>query len=172
MATKKKVTAEIAVETREDMEALVGELCKLAIQKDTVMDALDKEVQTVRERHEAKIVALETAYKARLELAKAWAVEHVAEFGTAKSLVMVHGTIGFRTGNPTLAPIKGLTWDEVLDLLEKSFPEYVRRKTEVDRELLIAQREKLGEDGLRKRGVRVQQREAFYFWANREGALS
>jgi len=94
-----------------------------------------------------------------------WSAANEVEFGNRKSLVMTHGTVGFRTGNPRLKPITKFTWAKVLETIQRSATfasSYVRTKAEVDREKLLADRDELGADGLRVLGLKVVQEESFF----------
>jgi len=86
-----------------------------------------------------------------------------------KSLGLVHGKIGFRTGNPKLIKNKKFTWDAVTELLKKAFPHYVRTSYEINKEALIACRDKKEFEEIKDNCyVDVVQDETFYVEANAE----
>jgi phage host-nuclease inhibitor protein Gam len=107
---------------------------------------------------------------ARLDAAETWAGENAAEFAGKKSIVMVHGTVGYRTGKPRLKTLRGWTWDRVLGVLETAFPEYVRVKKTVDKERLLADQDKLGPDRMRRVGCTTVQDETFFVEPHRESS--
>jgi phage host-nuclease inhibitor protein Gam len=83
---------------------------------------------------------------------------------------MVHGTVGYRTGQPTLKPIKGMTWEKVVEVLKQTMPGFVRTKEEADKAGLIAAAEagELGEENLRTLGLRRHHEERFFVEPNKE----
>jgi phage host-nuclease inhibitor protein Gam len=86
-----------------------------------------------------------------------------------KSLSLIHGKIGFRTGNPKLVKDKKFTWDAVTELLKKAFPAFVRTTYEINKEALIAFREKKEFEDIKDACyVDVVQDETFYVEANSE----
>ena len=89
---------------------------------------------------------------------------------------MAHGVIGFRTGTPKLKLLKGFTWASVEKLVKVFLPDYVREKTEVAKDRLLADRnlEDVGVtdslvivempmiDAMAKCGLQVVQDETFF----------
>ena len=64
---------------------------------------------------------------------------------------------------------RGITWSSVLLLLTQLKRwDYIRAKTEPDKEKLLADREKLGDEGLAELGVAVVQDETFFLEVKRE----
>lgn len=168
MAKKKVIVAE-KIETREQMERLVGEICILTIKNDEEHTHMDRDLTVVRERYEPRLLDLQEKLENLMASAQDWAINHPEEFATKKSVAMVHGTVGFRTGNWKLKPLSGWTWDKVLKAVTAYLPKYIRTKIEVDREQLIADRETLTPAGFKKIGLTALQDETFYVEPNREG---
>jgi phage host-nuclease inhibitor protein Gam len=168
----KKVDEFEPVETREEMENCVREICALTIRQDGLMADMDTDLQRVRDRYQIDLAEVEMNLKTELDRAHDWAERHPEEFATKKSVAFVHGTAGFRTGTPKLKTLSGMTWEKVLDVMERLFPEYVRRKNEVDKDKIIADREVLPPNDLKAMGVKVVQDESFYVEPNREPALN
>jgi phage host-nuclease inhibitor protein Gam len=153
----------IAPRTREEMEALVGEITTLKIQERTLKARLDAELTAVRESYEGHISDITEALAPKLARAHAWAEAHPEAF-TGKSVEMLHGTIGWRLNTPSLKTLAGWTWDRVLEKLSAiaALAGYVRTKREVNKQALLADRDQIGADELRKIGVRVVQEEEFF----------
>lgn len=166
----KTLKSQAARMTREDVEAAVRELCLASVRLDERLALLNLELAAARERHEADLSALTQTVDEQTDLVRAWADAHPEEFATRKSLVMVHGTLGYRTGTPALKPVKGVTWDRVLALLKMNLPHYIRIKEDVDREAILADRETLGAENLKTLGLRVEQQERFFVEPNKEAA--
>ncbi|HEV9036929.1 MAG TPA: host-nuclease inhibitor Gam family protein [Puia sp.] len=86
-----------------------------------------------------------------------------------KSLGLIHGKIGFRTGNPKLIKDRKFTWDGVTELLKKAFPSFVRTSYEINKEALIAFRDEKDFEKVRESCyVDVVQDESFYVEADAE----
>ena len=160
--------AKAARMTREDIEAAVRELCIASVRLDEEQARMNLELAAVRERYEPELAALSEIADEQTAIIRAWADAHPEEFATRKSIAMVHGTIGYRTGQPTLKPIRGVTWDKILAILRHNLPHYVRVKEEVDKEAILADREQLGDENLKTLGMRVEQAERFFVDVNRE----
>jgi phage host-nuclease inhibitor protein Gam len=153
---------------RAEMEDLVKFICEQEIFLDYLRNQMDVEMMEIRDRYENRITAAREEIKRMIELAEDWAIANPAEFAAKKSIAMVHGLVGFRTGMPKLKTLKGWTWDRVLNVLKVAFPEYVRTKDEVAKDLIIDQREVIGEERMRRMGVAVVQTESFYVEPHKE----
>jgi phage host-nuclease inhibitor protein Gam len=159
-----------AIETREEMEECVRRICLATIRLDELRADLDARLAAIRAGFEERIAATGEELKAQMVQAEEWAEAHRDEFAGKKSIAMVHGTVGFRTGMPRLATLKGWKWDAVLRVLREQHPEFVRTKAEVDKDLLLARRADLGDGALRDLGVEVKQDESFFVDPNRDTA--
>jgi len=95
-----------------------------------------------------------------------WGEGNREEFGKKKSLEFRHGVVGFRLGNPTVKPIKGVTLAAALALIKNSkFVErFVRTKEEINKEQVLADygTDDLSEKELNGLGLTVEQSETFY----------
>ena len=165
MAKKRirKVLPEIG--SREEMERVVGQIAELKNRQTRLQAEIDKKILRLREAREGELTELAEQLDEKTEIALRWSAANEAEFAKRKSLVMTHGTVGFRTGNPRLKPITKFTWAKVLETIQRSATfaaAYVRTKAEVDREKLLADRDELGADGLRVLGLKVVQEESFF----------
>ena len=153
------------IRSREEMERVVGEIATLKNQQAQTQAEIDEKILKVREEREAELAGIAEELDEKTEMALRWAESNAAEFGKRKSIVMTHGTVGFRTGNPRLKPVAKFTWAKVLETIRRSATltrSYVRTKEEVDREKLLADRDDLGADGLKVIGLKVVQDESFF----------
>jgi len=160
------------VTTRADIEILVREIVELKIQLQDTLNAMDAAITQTRMAYESRRVALEEAVAVKSRFARNWAESNPAEFGPLKSLALLHGDLGWRTGQPQLKTVTGWTWDRVLERL-KTVPawlRYVRVKEEVNKQALLGDREVLGSEALRRPGVRVTQEETFFIEPRLEAA--
>lgn len=157
-----------APQSREDMEALVGEIAALTIERDAMTVELDGRLQAIRAEYEARLAETALHIESKLAAAQLWAAANPAAFGSKKSIEMVHAVVGFRVGMPRLKTLRGCTWSFVLEQLARfRLQQYIRCKSEPDKERIIADREKLAErlDAL---GVVVVQDETFFVEPKRE----
>ncbi len=156
------------LETKAEVEHVVREACLASARLDEVVARMNEAIALAKAPFEAETESLKAGYDALEEIALAWAKAHPEEFATAKSVAFVHGTIGFRTGQPVLKPMKGVTWETVLSILRESLPMYVRRTEEVDKQSLLAARDELGEENLRMLGLKVTQTERCFLEVDKE----
>jgi phage host-nuclease inhibitor protein Gam len=152
------------IESRAEMEILVAEITELKLRLKQSANAMDEALTGVRERYEKRQAGLEKSIAEKSTVAQAWAEANWAEFGSLKSLEFTHGTVGWRSGQPQLRTLSGWTWDRVLEKLkqEADLSGYVRAREEVNKQMILGDRERLGNDGLRGLGVRVVQEESFF----------
>ena len=155
------------IQTREEMERLVGEIRELTIKRDLCTVERDQKRTELDAHYEAPLAYFAEQLDAKLLLAQDWAEHNPSEFGKRKSIEFVHGVVGFRTGQHKLAKLKGWTWERILEAVGRVLPDYVRTKSEVDRERIIADRETLA-PMLKEIGVKVDQDEAFFVEPTRE----
>lgn len=114
--SRKKLKIE-PVQTREEMEEIVRELCELSIQQDLLTAQRDEYIMEVRERYKASLAEIEPRIARLLDRAESWADAHPEEF-RGKSIEMTHGIVGYRTGTPKLVTLARWTWAKVLDALK------------------------------------------------------
>lgn len=158
-----KRTVKPALTTREQFEALVGDLARDLIQQRATKIAMDDELQQVRTRFERDLVPIDAEINARLAIAQEYCDAHPELFRDRKSLELVHAVVGYRTGQPKLAPLRGWTWKRVTEsmLALPFWAPWIRTKQEPDREAILAQRNDLAPK-LAEIGVAVAQDETFF----------
>lgn len=161
-----------APKTRDEMEDLVREICELEIRADEIKVRMDEEVLRVRTRHQDDLTSLKGEIDEKLKLAEDWALANQNEFASRKSIVMIHGTVLYRTGTPKLKTLRGVTWAKVLERLRAAFPEYVRTEPEIAKDSIIADRDRLGPETLNRMGVEITQDETFAVEPHREEVAS
>ena len=166
--TKRIRVVKAAIETREEMERLCGEIAELVIGKQALTDELNGRLLEERSRYEKRLTEIGDSIDEKMPVAQDWAERNRDTFGNKKSLELVHAVVGFRTGTPKLKTATGWTWDAVKAWLVNHSKGYTRTEVSVDKEGIIADRETLGEDGLRKMGVKVVQDEAFFIEPKQE----
>jgi len=160
---KKMTPKATTIQNREDLERVMGELALATIARGQIALAMDARLSEVRKDYEGRLCEFDAELETLAADLEAWAVLHPAEFAKAKSIQLVHGVIGFRTGMPALRTLKGVRWDDVLSQLRNmNLRDYIRTTQEVDKDTILAQREKISPDCLASMGMRVEQQERFY----------
>jgi phage host-nuclease inhibitor protein Gam len=150
------------IASRDQAERAMNELALAENHKRNLIARLDTVVLKFQDEAAPALAACDTEIKARTDALRVWAESNPREFAAGrKSIPLLSGTLGFRTGTPRLALMSRThTWDGVLDLLhDKGWTGFIRTRTEPDKESLLAQRDRcnLGEVGLK-----VVQDESFY----------
>ena len=155
-----------AVKTRAEMETLLREIAGLKLNEKLLTASLDAELRSVRDEYQGRLDTLAEVLTLKTDAARRWAETHPAAFGQRKSLELLHGVIGFRTGAPKLKTVLKFKWDGVLDALRHAAwgAAYIRVKEEINKEQIIADVNAriLSEADLRKAGAQVVQEELFY----------
>jgi len=154
--------------TRARAEEILGEIATLTIEQRAQKNELDRELTAAREKYEAPLTALGKQIEEKTALLESWASANPAEFPKQrKSIDLLHGTIGYRTGTPKLKTLAKWTWDRVLEKLRglgAPVAGFIRTKEEVNKEAIIAAvtagNMLVGEE--RQFGVAVVQDEAFF----------
>ena len=127
----------------------------------------------IREKYADKLTELEGQKAVAFDTLQAYASENKTDlFVKKKSLEMVHGTIGFRTGTPKLKTLKGFTWASALQLVREFLPSYIRTTEEITKDKLLADRDVEGMcDSMSRCGIQVVQDETFFVEPKREEAV-
>lgn len=160
---KKQKTQATTIKTREELEAVMGEYALALITRGQVALAMEEKINLVRKDYEGRLADFDAEIEALFGNLEAWAALNPTDFAGKKSVDMVHGTLGFRTGNPALKTIKGCKWEHVLDMLKcAGMGKYVRQIEEPNKDALLADREIIGAAKLAALGLRVEQTERFY----------
>jgi phage host-nuclease inhibitor protein Gam len=154
-----KPTVEVPT-SREQAEAVLLRVAELKSAEAAAKAAMDAELARVRESYQADLADIAAQIASAVQALELWAERNQSLFGRLRSLVMLHGRIGWRTNPPSLKPLRGLTWNDVLETLRRlGRREFIRVKEEPDREALLAARE---HEDLRALGCRVEQVEEFF----------
>ncbi len=160
--TKKVVVSNVSRQQAEDAFARYNDTTSRLQELEAKMN---KEVTAIRENYDKPVGDLQDESARLFEIMQVYASEHPELFEKKKSVEWTHGLFGYRTGTPKLKTKKGFTWPSVLSVLKALWPGYVRTAEEVNKELLLADREKLA-DEMPKMGVEVVQDETFFIQPN------
>lgn len=161
--TRIKITQPV-LRTRAEAEATVRHICELRTDFQAAEAEMNAAVTAAKKKFEDQFAPIEKLIMEKSALVQAWAEANPSDFNGARSLDMIHGLIGWRTGQPQLKTLTGWTWDRVLENLKTNafWKTFIRTKEEVDKQKLIGAREDLGSDRLLVMGVKVIQEEAFF----------
>jgi len=160
MPKKIKTTA---IKTHEELEETMGEYARHAIVRGQLVLAMEERINMIRKDYEGRLADCDALLETLFADMEAWAALNPGVFASKKSIDLVHGTLGYRTGMPALKPIKGCKWEHILDMLKcRGMHDYVRTIYEVDKAKLLADRESIGPERLQALGVRVDQAERFF----------
>ena len=140
MATRQKKTV-ISGVTREAAEEAFAQYAKADASINKIQAEVELKCAQIREKWQDKLSALTVERGEAFDVLQGFAAEHPELFTKKKSLEMVHGTIGFRTGTPKLKTLKGFTWASALELVKRVLPVYVRVKEEIAKDRLIDDRD-------------------------------
>jgi phage host-nuclease inhibitor protein Gam len=163
MNTNRIKNSQPVIRTREALESLIGEIAAIKNRQRLLTAAMDEQIQFIRAQYEVQLAAQNEALEQKMEHARVWSEANPREFGAVRSIETVHGTLGWRTGGPSLRTLTGWTWDRVKETLKSmGAAGYLRVKEEVNKQNLLSDRETLGAEKLRELGLRVVQEETFF----------
>lgn len=170
MATKRVKKQVISDVTREAAEEAFAGYAKAEAESQKIQAEIELACAKIREKHAERITALEAAKMAAFDTLQAYATENKGElFTKKKSLEMVHGVIGFRTGTPKLKTMKGFTWASALTLVKEFMGDFIRTTEEIAKDKLLADRDVDGmAEKMEKCGIYVAQDETFYVEPKKE----
>jgi phage host-nuclease inhibitor protein Gam len=153
------------ISSRVEAEATVGEIANCILNRIKLTAQMDARIVEVRKAYEMNLSAIESFVESKTEALRIWAEANPQEFPKdRKSIDLVQGIIGFRTGTPKLVPLnRRWTWEKILTALQTYLPAFLRDRPEIDKASILAQRdEPLIKETLPLVGLKVVQDEEFY----------
>ena len=175
---RKNIEVKGSIETREDLEGKMNEYAQVAIALSEREAAMDEELRLVREQFQDQTTTLKLRLKALAEELRKWAQSHPEAFDEKKSLALQHGTIGFRTGNPSVKTPAGMDEERFCEALENAgCGAVVRTVRELDKEAVLRLRLAEGEAERHllstltgEFGIKITQAERFYVEEKRDAS--
>ena len=169
MAKREKKTI-ISGVTREVADEALATYAMADAQAAKIAADIELQCVKIREKYADKLAELEGQKATAFDTLQSYASENKGDlFTKKKSLDMVHGTIGFRTGTPKLKTLKGFTWASALTLVKEFLPGYIRQAEEIAKDKLLADRDyKNMPEQMAKCGIQVAQDETFFVEPKRE----
>lgn len=155
---------------REDLENVLGQYATAVIDGDALKAEMERKIAEIRADYEGRAAEIGRRQEDLFADIEAYVLGNPQEIPEGrKSLELLHGTVGFRTGNPTVRLPRGVDEAELCEELKCSgFPEYVRTRDEVNREAVLAADDAVRES-LAAHGVKVTQtKDRFFVEVKRE----
>lgn len=163
---KKLITENISV---TDAESIFAEYATADAKVQKTNALMDIAITKIRDKFKDELTELEDVKAACFEKLQHFAITSPELFTQKRSIELMHGKLGFRTGTPALKTLKGFTWSSSLNLVKEFLPDFVRTKEEVDKESLLAKRDDLDISGkFSKCGIKVEQAETFFVEPKKE----
>jgi phage host-nuclease inhibitor protein Gam len=155
--------------TRDDAESTMRELAiALNAQRAHIVER-DSKVLAINKTYESALATLDESIKVKTDSLRAWAESNPDVFPKGrKSLDLVCGVLGFRTGTPKLSLLsRAFNWERVLALVKQLWPAFIRIKEEVDKEGILsmhsqAEDKSAADAELKRLGLKVVQDESFF----------
>ena len=167
MATRAKKIL-IANISHEEAEQAMAVFAQNTTQLKLIEARMEEEKQQIDNKFLGEITRLKTAMEEQVNMLQVYG-QQFKDNWKGKSLELLHGKIGFRTGNPKLVKDRKFTWDAVTELLKRAFPTFIRTSYEINKEALIAFRDKKEFGDIRESCyVDVVQDETFFVEAKTE----
>lgn len=170
MATKRVKKQVISDVTREVADEAFATYAKADSEQQIIQAEIELACAKIREKHADKLANLEGLKATAFDTLQAYATENKGElFCKKKSLEMVHGVIGFRTGTPKLKTMKGFTWASALTLVKEFMCDFIRTTEEIAKDKMLADRDAEGMcERMEKCGIYVAQDETFFVEPKKE----
>lgn len=142
MRAKNKKIIDASI-TQAQFEEALKKYREAEVKEATVKLIIETEVSEVLERHKDLLLCVAQTKRNAFDIAQAYCTTNKKKlFGKRRSLGNVYGKAGFRQGTPRLQLCSGIDWKDVLPVLKKQLPNYVRTVQEPAKDLLIADRHK------------------------------
>lgn len=168
--TRKTSIRTTSIATREDLETVLGRYAAAVIEGDELKAEMERKINEIRAGYEERAAAIGKRAELLFADIENYMANNPEEIPSGrKSLELLHGTVGYRTGNPTVRLPRGVDEEMLCDeLLDSGFAEFVRTREEVNREAVLAADESM-RDRLAVHGVKVSQvKDRFYVEIKRE----
>jgi phage host-nuclease inhibitor protein Gam len=167
--TKKATIANVTLEQAQEASEHYSQLSDKLIR---IEGKMNEEINKVKSKYKDEITELQEQIEVPVEVLEVFAKEQQPSWGKKKSFELLHTVIGFRTGTPKVDKSKKFTWDGITELLVKNgkkFSDFVRTKTEINKEAILALKdEQLLRELKDECYIEVVQTETFYVEAKRE----
>jgi phage host-nuclease inhibitor protein Gam len=155
-----------AIQTRQQLDAVLENIAHLQRERDELYHAQETEIAAVRQRYRAPLAEMENYLDLETSWAESWARANPGALAADRSLACAHATLGFRATPPRIERAsRRWTWSRIaLTLAGLAWGKrYLRIPSpEVDKEALLADLADLSPLELRNAGLRIVQGEHFF----------
>ena len=163
MATSRKKKVLIQGVTREQAERALTDYAKTAARRKAIAADIELQCHQIRESYAAETERLEAAANEAFALLEAFAQENRDTlFQPKKSLEMLSGTIGYRTGMPQFKTDKGFTQAAVIQLIKDQYPDlvptFIKSTEAINKEAIIGESRRTPDDPMRIDMLEFQRR--------------
>lgn len=173
---KSKTQKQSTIKTADQLEEQLSQYSEQQNRIKALETDLNERLRLVREEYEGRFTAANAAATLIFDDIELWAAEHPDSFIKRKSLDLLHGTVGFRTGQPRVTLPRGVKEDVVVREMQEAgdVNAWLRTSVELDRAGMIAGWQ--GDDCatvqelLGRFGIKVVQSERFYIEPKTEDA--
>lgn len=150
--------------TLDDVDARLGDLAYATNERIRRVADMDAMILEIKQKFEVDLNAAEADIKSACADLEMWATANPDQFVKRKSLELLNGVLGFRTGTPKLVPLaRAWTWEKITEQVCAFLPNFVRSKPEVDKEAILGQRDEPAIQAILPRcGLKVTQGEKFF----------
>lgn len=143
MATSRKKKVLIQGVTREQAERALADYAKVTARRKAIAADIELQCHQIREQYAAETERLESEANAAFATLEAFASENRDTlFQQKRSLDMLAGTIGYRTGMPQFKTDKGFTQAAVIQLIKDQYPDlvptFIKSTEAINKEAIIA----------------------------------
>jgi phage host-nuclease inhibitor protein Gam len=158
-----------AIQTRQQLDAVLENIAHLQRERDELYHAQEKEIAAIRQRYRAPLAEMEHYLELETSWAESWARGNPGALAADRSLACAHATIGFHATPPRIE--RRWTWSRIaLTLAGLAWGKrYLRVPApEVDKEALLADLADLSPLELRNAGITIVQGERFFITPHAE----
>jgi len=152
------------IETQAELLEAVRLVSQWMLEERELKNAMDTQLQLVRDRFTTDLKDLADSIEAKTELCAEYCTQHPDLLPKdRKSLDLTHALIGFRTGTPKVKLLKRWTLDSALIAIKvRKWFRFVRTTEEIDKEAVIAARAEIPNEVLASVGLQIAQAETFF----------
>jgi len=173
MPTLKQIKAEAKRLTVENVARIAGDVVQLRLEIQKLDNARKRKKADADKYYSEKSARPVADLKYKFALVKAWAGLNKSRFRDPRSWPFARAVIGWRIGNPEVKPRAKSTFAQVVAGLKRRAwaYRYLRfQEPELDKEVILNERETLTDTQLEQMGIRIVQRDNFYIDPPKEKA--
>lgn len=154
-----------SIQNRRQLEAVIENIVQLQRQRTELESAQEKEIADIRQKYRAPLAEVERYLLMETSWAETWARNNRGAFDETHSLACPHATIGFHIPPPRVERAgRRWTWSAIVVKLSQTTwgQRYLRVPApEVDKDAILADRDRLSAEELRLAGIKIVQSERF-----------